>query len=410
MKPVEKIKAYLNTSSGKLEIGQMVLVQNRIYFKYDEDFLQTGLEISPFKLKRTSEIIVPTETHFEGLFGVFHDSLPDGWGRLLLDRKLRSLQIDLNTVSALDQLSFLDGNSMGAITYEPVYDTGELGLKTLDLDSIAREIHHVLSGDASEVLDELYQLGGSSGGARPKILVGYNESTDELLFGQDLLPKGFEHWIIKFPGSYDREDIALIEYTYNQMAEQAGIEVASYRLFKSSKGNWFFGSKRFDRKGNTKIHLHSVAGYLHDNFRMSSLDYGHIMDAAFKLEKDVQAYRKILRLAAFNVMVHNRDDHSKNFSFLMNETGQWSFAPAYDLTFSSSSFGMHSTAVFGEHKSPGREHIIQLAHHFKVKNVTILLDEVQTAVNQFESLAIQNRMSNDSIALIKKQLTKINFH
>lgn len=410
MKPVEKIKAYLNTSSGKLDIGQMVLVQNRIYFKYDEDFLQTGLEISPFKLKRTSEIIVPTETHFEGLFGVFHDSLPDGWGRLLLDRKLRSLQIDLNTVSALDRLSFLDGNSMGAITYEPVYDRGELGLKTLDLDSIAREIHHVLSGDASEVLDELYQLGGSSGGARPKILVGYNESTDELLFGQDLLPKGFEHWIIKFPGSYDREDIALIEYTYNQMAEQAGIEVAPYRLFKSSKGNWFFGSKRFDRKGNTKIHLHSVAGLLHDNFRMSSLDYGHIMDAAFKLEKDVQAYRKILRLAAFNVMVHNRDDHSKNFSFLMNETGQWSFAPAYDLTFSSSSFGMHSTAVFGVHKSPGREHIIQLAHHFKVKNVTILLDEVQTAVNQFESLAIQNKMSKDSIVFIKRQLTKINFH
>jgi serine/threonine-protein kinase HipA len=410
MKPVEKIKAYLNTSSGKLEIGQMVLVQNRIYFKYDEDFLQTGLEISPFKLKRTSEIIVPTETHFEGLFGVFHDSLPDGWGRLLLDRKLRFLQIDLNTISALDRLSFLDGNSMGAITYEPVYEAGEVGLKTLDLDSIAREIHHVLSGDASEVVDELYQLGGSSGGARPKILVGYNESTDELLFGQDLLPEGFEHWIIKFPGSYDREDIALIEYTYNQMAEKAGIEVAPYRLFKSSKGNWFFGSKRFDRKGNTKIHLHSVAGLLHDNFKMSSLDYGHIMDAAFKLERDVQAYRKILRLAAFNVMAHNRDDHSKNFSFLMDETGQWSFAPAYDLTFSSSSFGMHSTAVFGEHKSPGREHIIQLAHHFKVKNVTILLDEVQTAVNQFESLAIQNRMSKDSIVFIKRQLTKINFH
>lgn len=410
MKPVEKIKANLITTSGKLEIGQMVLVQNRIYFKYDEDFLQTGLEISPFKLKRTSEIIVPTETHFEGLFGVFHDSLPDGWGRLLLDRKLRSLQIDLNTISALDRLSFLDGNSMGAITYEPVYDAGEVNLKTLDLDSIAREIHHVLSGDASEVVDELYQLGGSSGGARPKILVGYNESTDELLFGQDLLPEGFEHWIIKFPGSYDREDIALIEYTYNQMAEQAGIEVAPYRLFKSSKGNWFFGSKRFDRKGNTKIHLHSAAGLLHDNFRMSSLDYGHIMDAAFKLEKDVQAYRKILRLAAFNVMVHNRDDHSKNFSFLMDETGQWSFAPAYDLTFSTSSFGMHSTAVFGEHKSPGREHIIQLAQHFKVKNADVLLDEVQTAINQFESLAIQNRMSKDSIALIKKQLTKINFH
>ncbi|MFN3756418.1 MAG: type II toxin-antitoxin system HipA family toxin [Flavobacterium sp.] len=410
MKSVEKIKAYLLTEHTKQEIGQMVVVQNKIYFKYHEDFLETALEISPFRLKRTSEIVTPTENHFEGLFGVFHDSLPDGWGRLLLDRKLKSLQVDLNSLTALDRLSFLDNNSMGAIAYEPVYETNVFNSHQIDLDKIASEINMVLSGDASDVVDELFQLGGSSGGARPKILVGYKKNTNELLFGKDILPDGFEHWIIKFPSSHDREDIALIEYTYNQMAERAGIEVASYKLFKSAKGNIFFGSKRFDRRGNTKIHLHSAAGLLHDNFRMSTLDYGHLMDAAFKLEKDVKAYSKIFRMAAFNVLAHNRDDHSKNFSFLMDAKGVWSVAPAYDLTFSTSSFGMHSTAVFGELKSPGREHLLQLASHFKVKNPTLLIDEVQSAINQFEILAHQNMISKDSTQLIKSQLSRVNSH
>ena len=407
MEKVTKIKAFLNLESKKQEIGEMVLNHQTIYFKYDVNFIESGLEISPFKLKLTPEIVTPKEKHFDGLFGVFADSTPDGWGRLLVDRKLTSLNINLNDISALDRLAFLDNNSIGAISYEPEYADKTNPQKSIDLDAISSEINTVLNGNSGDIIDDLFQLGGSSGGARPKILVSYNAKTDELLFGENVLPEDFEHWIIKFPSSNDLSDCALIEYTYNEMAKNAGIEVNEFKLFQSKSGKYFFGSKRFDRIKNQKVHLHSAAGLLHDNFRMSTLDYGHLMDCAFQLEKDVAAYQKIIRLAIFNVLAHNRDDHSKNFSFLMDNNGNWKLAPAYDLTFSTSSFGMHSTAVFGESKNPNRTHIKELSKHFLLKNPDFIIDEVQHSVFQFETLGKNNGISKNSLDLIKKQLSKI---
>ncbi len=406
MKKISKIKAFLHLNH-KLEIGEMISDKQIIYFKFNEGFIERGIEISPFKLKLTSEIVTPKEKHFEGLFGVFADSLPDGWGRLLLDRKLLSLNINLNDISALDRLAFLDKNCMGAISYEPEYDEESNQLKAINLDVISSEIDTVLTGNSADVIDELFQLGGSSGGARPKILVGYNDQTNEIVFGKKDLPEGFEHWIIKFPSSNDFEDIALIEYTYNEMALKAGIEVNVFKLFQSKSGKFFFGSKRFDRVKNNKLHLHSAAGLLHDNFRMSTLDYGHLMDCAFKLEKNITAYQKILRLATFNILAHNRDDHSKNFSFLMDLNGNWKLAPAYDLTFSTSSFGMHSTSVFGESKNPNINHIKELAKHFLVKNPNPVIEEVQEALSQFEKIGKNNGISKNTMDLIRKQLSKI---
>jgi len=262
----------------------------------------------------------------------------------------------------------------------------------------------VLSGASADVIDELFQFGGSSGGARPKILVGFNSKTEELLYGKSDLPEGFEHWIIKFSSSNDLPDIALIEFTYNEMARNAGIAVTDFRLFKSKKGSYFFGCKRFDRIHNEKLHLHSVAGLLHDNFRMSTLDYGHIMDCAFTLEKDFTAYQKILRLATFNVLAHNRDDHSKNFSFLMDKNGEWKFAPAYDLTFSNSSFGLHSTSVAGESKNPSLRHLRELADHFGIKKAHLIFDEVRESISEFEKIGINRGISKDSIRLIRSHL------
>jgi serine/threonine-protein kinase HipA len=154
------------------------------------------------------------------------------------------------------------------------------------------------------------------------------------------------------------------------MALDAGIEMSESKLFKGKSGQAYFGTKRFDRIANKWLHLHSAAGIMHDNFRLSNLDYGNLMDCAFKLEKDVRAYEKILRLAAFNVFAHNRDDHSKNFAFLMDVHGNWKVAPAYDLTFSSSGHGMHSTMVANESANPTKKHLMELADYFKVKNAT----------------------------------------
>jgi serine/threonine-protein kinase HipA len=133
--------------------------------------------------------------------------------------------------------------------------------------------------------------------------------------------------------------------------------------------------------------LHSAAGLLHDNFRLTNIDYGHVMDAAFRLEKDVRAYERVLRLAAFNVLAHNRDDHSKNISFLMGETGDWRLAPAYDLTFSQSSHGYHSMTVAGESKHPGRAQLLDLAKSFSIKKPEIIIDEVRDAVSRWSEFA-----------------------
>lgn len=399
MSNIQKIKAFLNLET-KIEIGDMIENDGKIYFKYHPDFVANGLEISPFKMKLSNEILVPKEQHFGGLFGVFSDSIPDGWGKLLLDRKLLSLGVNLNDISPLNRLAYLDKNAVGAISYQPEYENEYNDLRQIDLDVISNEIETVLSGTSEDVIEELFQLGGSSGGARPKIFVGFNPKTEELLYTKSDLPDGFEHWIIKFPSSNDLKDIALIEFTYNQMAKNAGIEVNEFRLFKSKKGNYFFGSKRFDRIHNQKLHLHSVCGLLHDNFRMSTLDYGHIMDCAFTLEKDFNAYAKVLRLATFNVLAHNRDDHSKNFSFLMDKNGHWKFAPAYDLTFSNSSFGFHSTTVAGESKNPTVEHLKELAKHFGIKNPNPIFEEVRSSISEFNSLANTIGITKDSMKLI----------
>jgi serine/threonine-protein kinase HipA len=405
MEKTQKVKAFLNLDCTKIEIGEMVENQNKIYFKYHPDFIAKGIEISPFKMKLTNGILTPKENHFDGLFGVFSDSIPDGWGKLLLDRKLLAMGVNYNEISPLDRLCFIDKNSMGAISYQPEYENSNYSLDSINLDQISSEIETVWSGTSTDVIEELFQLGGSSGGARPKIIVGFNPKTNQLCYGKSELPEGFEHWIIKFPSSNDLPEIALIEYIYNQMAQNAGIEVNEFRLFKSQKGNYFFGSKRFDRIQNKKLHLHSVAGLLHDNFRMSTLDYGHIMDCAFTLEKNFNAYSKILRLAAFNVFAHNRDDHSKNFSFLMNEKGDWKFAPAYDLTFSSSSYGLHSTTIAGESNNPTAENLNKLATHFGVKNAPSIFDEVKNSIAEFKNLAVNIGVSKNTIQLIKSNLS-----
>lgn len=404
---MEKLEVYLHFTDTPIAVGQMVSDNGTIYFKYDDTFIKRGLEISPFKLKLSDTILTP-ETHiFEGLFGVFNDSLPDGWGRLLLDRMLLSKGISLNQITPLDRLAYVGSGGMGALTYKPNLNSEVLSDTLMKLDEIYQEMNKVLEGAPSEIIVELFHLGGSSGGARPKIFVGYNKETNHLIHGKAELPEGYEHWIIKFPSSTDLPDIAQIEFAYYKMALAASIEMSESRLFEGPSGKKYFGIKRFDRIHNDRLHLHSASGLLNDNFRYSNLDYGNIMDCAFRLENHVAAYSKVLRLAAFNVYSHNRDDHSKNISFLMNSKGEWKLAPAYDLTFSNSSHGLHSTMIAGESRAPGQQHLLELASTFGVKNPETIIDEVKKAITDWEIYAMDSGVSRNSQKLIAKALTEI---
>ncbi len=403
----EKIKVSLSIEGQNFDVGELVLSTRKIYFKYNPGFLDKGLKISPIRLPYTNNIVSAEYEPFEGLFGVFNDSLPDGWGRLLLDRTLTSKGINVADITPLDRLAYVGSGGMGALVYKPEIESGKIDLSGPELDTIALEINQVLEGTSPEIIEKLFIIGGSSGGARPKIFVGYNSQTGKLIHGVGSIPDGYAHWIIKFPSSSDNREIANIEFAYHKMALLAGIEMSECKLFEGKSGRVYFGTKRFDRLGNNRLHMHTASGIMHDNFRMSAMDYGHLMDCAFRLEKHVHAYEKILRLAAFNVYAHNRDDHSKNFSFLMNAKGEWRFAPAYDLTFSYSGYGFHSTMVAGESKNPGRKELMKLATLFGIKNAKTIIEQVQEVISNWDEMAKESGVSKENRQSIKKILDKL---
>jgi serine/threonine-protein kinase HipA len=399
-----KLSVSLLLEGQETEIGELVISDKKIYFKYHSGFLTRGIDISPIKLPFSGEIVSAGMEPFEGLYGVFNDSLPDGWGKLLLERSLSSKGINIAQISPLDRLAFVGSNGMGALVYKPEIEIDKNTSYVLELDNIASEMARVLQGTSSDIIEELLILGGSSGGARPKISIGYNPQTNDLMYGVDTLPQNYEDWIIKFSSSTDNREIANIEFAYHKMALLAGIEMSECKLFKGKSGQVYFGTKRFDRISNKRLHMHTASGLMHDNFRMSTMDYGHFMDCAFQLEKHVKAYEKIFRLAVFNVYAHNRDDHSKKFSFLMNAKEEWRFAPAYDLTFSYSNYGFHSTMVAGESQNPGRKELMKLARHFGLKNANSIIEEVQDALNTWEETAKECGVAKENRESIQKAI------
>jgi len=401
------LNVFIKLNKDEILVGTLLLENRLVYFKYDDDFLSLGLNLSPFKLKYTNEIQVANPTPFHGIFGVFDDSLPDGWGMLLLNRALEKDGLSLDDINILDQLAYIGDTGKGALIYRPAISINTQSSGTIDLDRLKGSIDQVYSGTSTDVIEELQTLGGSSGGARPKANIGYNSETDEIIYGQTPLPKGFSHWIIKFRCSEDPLDMANIEYAYSRMAVLAGIHMSECRLLKSKNGTQVFATKRFDRDGNDRVHMHSMAGLTHDNFRLSAIDYGHIIHTAYQLERSALAREKILRLASFNVYSHNRDDHSKNFSWLMDASGNWTFAPAYDLTYSSTSIDEHITRVAGEGAHPRRSHLIALANEFSIKDPDAIIDAVQTAIRKWPVIARQCGVSKTSLDRIHSRLMEI---
>lgn len=337
---------------GEHKVGTLAAMRDRrVAFEYDEEWLLNGFSISPFSLPLEKKVFIPKEEPFEGLFGVFADSLPDGWGRLLVDRLLRREGVDPFHVDSLNRLAIVGDSGMGALSYRPSHEF-VTEAETADLDLLARECKRMLKTDYSEELDELFRLGASSGGARPKILTEYEG----------------EEWMIKFPSSADKEDIGETEYRYSQCAKRCGIEMAETRLFPSQLCAGYFGTKRFDRRktsrGKKRLHMISVSGLLETSHRIPNLDYDILMKLVLSLTKDYEQVKMLFRQMCFNVFAHNRDDHSKNFSFLYEEEEErWVLSPAYDLTYSNSIGGEHATCVHGNGRNPGMKDILAVAEN-----------------------------------------------
>ncbi|MCL2529937.1 MAG: type II toxin-antitoxin system HipA family toxin [Coriobacteriia bacterium] len=329
-------------------VGILALTRDgRAAFEYSDSWLVDGFALNPLSLPLQKQVFLPKDDPFEGVFGIFNESLPDGWGWLLVDRMLRERKIDPASLCRLARLAIVGSSGMGALTYQPKYVASDSkSLRNLDL--LAEECALVLEAKQVESLDELFILGGSSGGARPKVLAEVEG----------------EPWIIKFPSSVDKSDVGLMEYEYSLAAKACGIEMSEARLFSSDKSSGFFGVKRFDRVSAggviRRIHMASVSGLMETSHRVPSLDYTTIAKLVLRLCSDMGEVQKLFRQMCFNVFAHNQDDHAKNLAFLFDRSeGQWSLSPAYDLTWSAGMMGEHATTVLGKGKDISKNDLLE---------------------------------------------------
>ncbi len=348
---MESYKSLEVSMHGK-PVGTLATYQGRFTaFQYSDAWLNDGFAISPFSLPLQKKVYIPKLDPFDGLFGAFWDSLPDGWGRLLVDRMLLKNGVDPHAVDMLNRLAIVGESGMGALSYYPRHEQANADSR-LSYDRLAEECRRILDSRNSENLDELFRLGGSSGGARPKVLTKV----------------GGEDWIVKFPASIDRKDIGLIEYKYSLCAKKCGVEMAQTKLFPSESCEGYFGTKRFDRVNGKRIHMLSVSALLEVSHRIPSMDYSTLLALTLKLTKSYEEVEKMYRLMCFNVYAHNRDDHSNNFSFLYDEANAaWKLSPAYDLTYSNSLGGEHATCINGEGKDPQLSDMLALADKIGIK-------------------------------------------
>jgi serine/threonine-protein kinase HipA len=347
-------------------VGLLAYLPNgQLGFQYDEEWLRNGFSISPFSLPLKPEPFFAKNDTFGGLFGVFDDSLPEGWGSLLLVRKLREEGYDYLNLNPLAKLSLVSASGKGALTYRPNFSS-ENAAALSEFDAIATECEELLNGEKIKDFDRLVGLGGSSGGARPKI--HYHDESGE--------------WIVKFPTQEDGPLAGKKEYETNLLAEKAGINVNRFQLFSSKKTAGYFGAKRFDRdeKGNS-IHMISLSGMLEVSYQTPVLDYIHFLQVIQKVCKSYPDLLEGFRRMVFNVLIENKDDHGKNFAFLYDEENQkYLLSPAYDLTSTALRYG-HEMSANGK-DNPEEKDLLEVAHHvgISVREAQRIITEVHAAL------------------------------
>jgi serine/threonine-protein kinase HipA len=401
---IRKLTVSLHHSSTRI-VGALAIRDRKIYFEYDPDFLESGIELSPYKLPLKAGVQRCDDDVFEGLWGLFADSLPDGWGRLLMDRHLTKQGVNPHTLTPMDRLAYVGKHAMGALSYRPE-TASEPAMERIVLDDLARNSAAILRGSSDAMLDELLALGGSSAGARPKVLVQLSDDRREVIHGRQALKEGFSHWMVKFASSADLSGIGAVEYAYSLMAGAAGVEMPETALLEGKRGR-YFAAKRFDRMGDKRVHMHSASGLVHADFRYPTLDYDDLLALTLHLTKDLRELRKAFRLACFNLFAHNRDDHAKNFSFLMDEKGSWRFAPAYDLTFSYGPGGEHSTTYLGEGKNPTERHLLELARKHGIKKAGEIVEEIRDAVGRWAEFAAEAALAGQTARQIRTELKRL---
>ena len=378
-------------------VGTIVPAPERDFyaFKFDREFVRSGVEIAPLMMPLRDEPYVFSDlprNEYDGLPPVFADSLPDGFGLGLIDRWMQEKGFSRSEITALDRLAYVGRRAMGALVYEP--DRGPGGRPTsLDMRKLVEEARCAVNGELAglsgdDALRTIIRIGSTAGGAQAKALVGWNRTTGEFVFGDRDVPEGFEHWIVKFspkehPWRGERE------YETYLKAKAAGLRMNESVLYELD-GLKHFMTRRFDRNGTVRRHLSTLSAMAHFpmSVPMEFRSYGQLLSTVDALGLGYEAREEAFRRIAFNVLIDECDDHTKNFSFVLDEGGSWELAPAYDLTGSafpsedpwSAHGGSHQLSVNGKFSHITDDDLLVVADRFAIGTGPKVLREVKSAL------------------------------
>ncbi len=379
------------------------------HFEYADSFIGKGLEPSPILMPvRQGRIYsfsdIGRET-FKGLPGMLADSLPDTYGRALFDRWLALT--GRSSGNAVETLCFLGKRCMGALEFEPAMDAPYNPDVRIELDSLVEVASEALSEkeefganleeDKKAAIAEIVRLGTSAGGQRAKAIIAYNPLTGEVRSGQIEAPEGFDYYLIKLDGVTaeagfrETQNFGRLEYSFYRLVKECGIEMSDCSLIEEN-GRAHFLTKRFDRQNGEKIHMQTLCGIAHYDYRNPrSYSYEQAFNVMRALRLPYSQAQEMFRRMVFNVVIRNQDDHTKNISFLMDRQGKWSLSPAYDMGFAYNPKGgwtaQHQMSINGKFDDITRQDLLEFARRNNIKEAAEIIDRIAEVSSRWPLLA-----------------------
>lgn len=397
-------------------------------FQYDQNFIKSGINLSPILMPiENGDVLYQfpenrNNSTFKGLPGLLADILPDKYGNALMNAWLTSQGRPTNSLNPVETLCFIGKRGMGALEFEPVQPNSKNISTKIELGNLIDIAEEILTGKKDftsnlsegeeKALFEILKIGSSAGGARAKALIAYNPETREVRSGQASAPKGFEHWLIKFDGVSDSQfgasmGYGRVEMAYYEMAIDAGIQMMESRLLEEN-GRAHFMTKRFDREnGKDKFHVQTFCAIRHFDFNEVNLySYEELFETMRMLSLSYPEAQELFRRMVFNVMSRNCDDHTKNFAFIMNKSGGWKLAPAYDICHAyrpdSSWVSQHALSINGKRKNIDLKDLLAVGKSMNIKNAEEIIDKISAIVSNWTSYAITNNVDSTLLNSIQK--------
>lgn len=398
-------------------------------FEFAPNFLKKSWDLSPLMMSvedasENNNIFsfpdLNRET-YKGLPGMLADSLPDKFGTKLIEAWLAQEGRDINSFNPVERLCYTGKRGMGAFEYEPASNPFEDTSSPVEIERLVQLAKDILterkqlkirfSKEDDEGLLDIIRVGTSAGGARAKAIIAYNEKTGDVRSGQVDGLDDYDHWIIKFDGVTneqlgDPKGYGNIEYAYHLMAKDCGIKMTDCKLLEENRRAHFM-TRRFDREGAKKLHLQTLCAIAHFDYNdPAAYSYEQAFQTMRQLKLPYTDAEELFRRMCFNVIARNQDDHTKNISFLMNETGKWSLSPAYDITYAYDPANKwmkdHQMSVNGKRKDITRTDMVELAKKMNIKKPGYIIDKIIEKVIDWSEYADKAKVSARQIKAIGK--------